>query len=144
MPDDALIHLRIPAGLKARWVRESRAAGMRLTDWIIQRMETPMIKSVPISIPADLDFSALKLSRAANGSVSFSTDAIARIEQASGLRPGYFVAHPEEAVSSLIVAWYRHHLAAGGNADPTAEDLISEIRIEDAAGQAHSYQPGRA
>lgn len=36
---DALIHLRVPASRKARWVRESRAAGMRLTDWIIKRVE---------------------------------------------------------------------------------------------------------
>lgn len=35
---EALIHLRVPAELKARWVRESRAAGMRLTDWIITTM----------------------------------------------------------------------------------------------------------
>lgn len=34
----ALIHLHVPAVLKARWVRESRAAGMKLTDWIIQRV----------------------------------------------------------------------------------------------------------
>lgn len=39
MLDDAVIHLRIPAATKARWVRESRAAGMRLTDWIVQRVE---------------------------------------------------------------------------------------------------------
>lgn len=36
---DALIHLRVPAALKARWVRDSRAAGMKLTDWIINRVE---------------------------------------------------------------------------------------------------------
>ena len=36
---DALIHLRVPAAAKARWVRESRAAGMRLTDWISARIE---------------------------------------------------------------------------------------------------------
>ena len=36
---DALIHLRVPAATKARWVRESRAAGMRLTDWIVERVE---------------------------------------------------------------------------------------------------------
>ena len=33
-----LIHLRVPAATKARWVRESRAAGMRLTDWITARV----------------------------------------------------------------------------------------------------------
>ena len=36
---DSVIHLRVPAALKARWVRESRAAGMRLTDWIVERVD---------------------------------------------------------------------------------------------------------
>lgn len=38
MTTDSIIHLRAPAALKARWVRESRAASMRLTDWIVQRV----------------------------------------------------------------------------------------------------------
>lgn len=38
-PTDATVHLRVPAALKAQWVRDSRAAGMRLTDWIVQRVE---------------------------------------------------------------------------------------------------------
>lgn len=42
MSDDALIHLRVPAALKARWVRDSRAAGLKLTDWILQKMEPNM------------------------------------------------------------------------------------------------------
>lgn len=37
---DSLIHLRVPAALKGRWVRASRAAGMLLTDWIIEAVET--------------------------------------------------------------------------------------------------------
>lgn len=36
---DSLIHLRVPAATKARWVRQSRAAGMKLTDWITHRVE---------------------------------------------------------------------------------------------------------
>ncbi len=36
---DAIVHLRVPAATKARWVRQSRAAGMRLTDWIVQRVD---------------------------------------------------------------------------------------------------------
>lgn len=36
---DALIQLRVPAALKARWVRESRAVGMKLTDWVVEKME---------------------------------------------------------------------------------------------------------
>lgn len=53
MPDDALIHLRVPASLKARWVRESRAAGMRLTDWIIQRMEPDMTPIIYLALADD-------------------------------------------------------------------------------------------
>lgn len=36
---DALIHLRVPAATKARWVRESRKEGKKLTDWIVGRVE---------------------------------------------------------------------------------------------------------
>lgn len=39
---EVLIHMRVPAELKASWVRESRAAGMRLTDWIVERVERTM------------------------------------------------------------------------------------------------------
>lgn len=44
--DDATIHLRVPAALKARWVLESRAAGRRLTDWIIERVEAQMHQTI--------------------------------------------------------------------------------------------------
>jgi hypothetical protein len=40
--EDALIHLRVPAATKARWVQQSRAAGMRLTDWITEKVESAM------------------------------------------------------------------------------------------------------
>ena len=39
MKPDSLIHLRVPATTKGRWVRASRAAGMRLTDWIVDAVE---------------------------------------------------------------------------------------------------------
>jgi len=39
MSDDATIHLRVPAELKGRWVRKSRAEGKRLTDWIVEKVE---------------------------------------------------------------------------------------------------------
>lgn len=35
----AAVHLRVPEKMKARWVEESRAAGMRLTEWVVQRVE---------------------------------------------------------------------------------------------------------
>jgi len=142
---DALIHLRVPAATKARWVRESRAARMRLTDWIVQRVEA----SVPqqqtrIAIPDDLDFAALRLARDAGGDVSFDAAVIARIEHASGLPEGFFMAQPEGTLAGLIVHWYGIHRASGGAADPVAEDLITEARIEDERGGGISHQPGRA
>lgn len=145
MPDDALIHLRVPAALKGRWVRESRAAGMRLTDWIISRVEgQPMTKPTPISIPADLTFADLKLARDGDGNVSFDTAVIERIEAASGLPTGFFIGQHEDAVAELITHWYRAHLAGGGAPDPVQEDLISEVQAEDERGGGLSHSPGRA
>lgn len=46
---EALVHLRVPASVKGRWVRESRAEGLRLTDWLIQRIEQSSIS------PAEFD-----------------------------------------------------------------------------------------
>ena len=36
------------------------------------------------------------------------------------------------------------HRAAGGDADSVAEDLLAEVRAEDAAGQPYSHKPGHA
>lgn len=143
MSDDALIHLRVPASIKARWVRESRSAGMRLTDWIIERVEAPK-KMTTIAIPTGLKFSDLRLARDPSGDVSFDTSVIERIEQASGLPAGFFLASPEDALGELIIQWYRMHLSDGGAPDATADDLIAEARAEDAAGQHYSHAPGRA
>lgn len=143
---DALIHMRVPAATKARWVRESRAAGMRLTDWIVQRVDAQhMHKITPISIPIGMKFSELRLERdPQTGDVSFDTAAIERIECESGLPEGFFMAQAEDAVAALITTWYGAHRAAGGDSDPVAEDLIAEVQAEDAAGQPYSHKPGRA
>lgn len=139
------IHLNVPGNLKARWVRESRAAGMRLTDWIIARVEAqPMTKLTTIAIPPGLSFADLKMARDADGMVSFDISVIARIEAFSGLPEGYFLGRPEDELSDLITQWYRAHLAAGGAPDPVQEDLVGEVRAEDAAGQHASHAPGRA
>lgn len=36
---DALIHLRVPMAVKARWVAQSRREGKKLTDWIVDKVE---------------------------------------------------------------------------------------------------------
>lgn len=145
MPDEALIHLRVPAATKAAWVRESRAAGMRLTDWIIERVEAQQMQQItPISIPADLTFADLKLARDSDGMVSFDTSVISRIEAASGLPDGFFMGQHEGAVAELLTHWYRLHIDGGGAPDAVQEDLIAETRAEDVRGGGFSHQPGRA
>ena len=145
MPDDALIHLRVPASLKARWVRESRAAGMRLTDWILQRMEHAMQhKTTTAIIPHDVRFSDLKLARDPDGHVSFDWRPIERICAASGQDVAVFRDGPEDNLASLLSSWYHAHRSAGGEPDVVYEDLIAEVRAEDAAGQHYSHAPGRA
>lgn len=143
---DALIHLRVTAATKARWVRESRAAGMRLTDWVMQRVEAqPMQRRTPIAIPEGMAFADLGLARnLQTGAVSFDTAVVERIERESGLPAGFFMAQHEDAVASLIIGWYEAHRSAGGEVDPVAEELIAEVRAEDAAGHGYSHKPGRA
>lgn len=117
---DSLIHLRVPAATKARWVRASRAASLRLTDWIVNAVEANMQL------------------------VSFDWSVIDRICAASGLSPSLLRDGPEDNAASLIVAWYNAHRAGGGAPDPIAEDLIAEVRIEDEHGGGFSHTPGRA
>lgn len=35
----ALVHLRVPVAQKRAWVAQSRAAGLRLSDWLVQMIE---------------------------------------------------------------------------------------------------------
>ena len=141
---DALIHLRVPSATKGRWVRASRAAGMRLTDWIIEAVEAHMLRQLTtITITDDVRFSDLRLQRDADGAVSFDWTPIERICAASGLDVAVLRAGPEDNVSGLIAQWYIAHRAAGGEPDPVQEDLIAEVRAEDAAGQPYSHEPGR-
>lgn len=40
--EHAIIHLNVPRETKARWVRASRAEGLRLTDWIAGIVEAEL------------------------------------------------------------------------------------------------------
>lgn len=145
MKPDSLIHLRVPAATKGRWIRASRAAGMRLTDWIVDAVEAHMQQQMSkVAIPDDLDFSDLRLARDPDGSVSFDWAVIERICEASGLPVEMFRDAPEDNVSGLIVGWYQAHRQHGGESDPVAEDLIGEVIAEERAGQSASHAPGRA
>lgn len=76
-----------------------------------------------ITAPDDLDFAALQLARDADGHGSFVWGPIDAICRASGIDPSIF---------------------ADGPPDPTAEDLIGEVRAEDQLGDGTSHAPGRA
>lgn len=104
-----------------------------------------MHKITPISIPQGMTFADLRLGRdSQTGDVSFDTAIIERIERESGLPAGFFMCQPEDAMAALITTWYSAHRAAGGAADAVAEDLLAEVRAEDAAGQPYSHKPGHA
>lgn len=143
-PDDTIV-IKAPAGTKARWVKQSQRAGMKLSDWLINRVEAQTMKNlVAIVIPANMAFSDLKLARDTDGSVSFDWAPIERICAASGLDVGLLRDRSEDALAEVLTVWYRQHLAAGGAPDQVYADLISEVQAEDAAGQQYSHAPGRA
>ena len=59
-------------------------------------------------------------------------------------RPGGTGNPRMEQIMAFFTIKSRAHRAAGGDADPVAEDLLAEVRAEDAAGQLYSHKPGRA
>lgn len=145
MTDKAVIHISVPAATKGRWIRASRAAGMRLTDWIIQAVEEMVQNQIAnVVIPEDITFSDLNLVRDPDGDVSFDWGVIERICEASSLPVEIFKDASEDNVSGLIVCWYQAHRESGGPADAVAEDLIAEVLAEEKAGQSASLHPGRA
>ena len=97
-----------------------------------------------ICIPENISFSDLRLARDADGMVSFDWTPIDAICKASGIDPSFFRETPEDNVASLINEWYRRHIADGGDADLTQEEMIAEALAEDAVGGGFSYPPGRA
>jgi len=95
-----------------------------------------------IVVPEDLEFGDLQLSRdPTTREVSFAWSAIERLCAASGLETSLFLNSPESLVAGLIVTWYRHHRARGGESDAVAEQLIAEAEAEKVFGAVH-VQPG--
>ncbi|EAA6842346.1 hypothetical protein DRX19_15100 [Salmonella enterica subsp. enterica] len=145
MKPDSLIHLHVSAATKGRWIRASRAAGMRLTEWVIDAVEAHIQQKIArLAIPDDLDFSDLHLVRESDGSVSFDWDVVNRICKLSNLPVEIFRDVSEDCISALIVGWYQAHRQHGGESDPVAEDLIAEVVAEEKAGQTVSHHSGRA
>jgi hypothetical protein len=139
------IHLNVPAELKGRWIRASRAAGMRLTDFIVNAVEDYMERQLAnITIPDAVSFADLKLARDSDGMVSFDWSPVEAICKASNLPVEILKDGPEDNVSGLIIAWYENNIASGGQRDPVADDIIGEAIIEQQHGQNYSHQSGKA
>jgi hypothetical protein len=45
----SVIHINVPRAMKARWVRESQAQGLKLTDWITHKLQarTMTVHKIP-------------------------------------------------------------------------------------------------
>jgi hypothetical protein len=141
----SVIHLNVPAIKKARWVRASRAAGVKLTDYIANAVECYMKSQLlQIQIPDSIKFEDLALHMESDGSISFNTDVVNAICRASGVDIRVFEDGPEDNLSELINTWYCSHVENGGSKNPVMESMISEAKTENKLGNGFSYPAGRA
>lgn len=97
------VHLHVQAALKARWVRESRAAGMRLTDWVVKKMEK--------SMELDQLWAALLAAQKAERAATAAHD----VAEALGSGPDYYAAFDRmaQARADLQAAESAYDAAAG-------------------------------
>lgn len=100
-------------------------------------------QKIVLSVPPDMDFADLQLSRRDDGNIRFKIETVERLCLDNELEPS-LVLSSEGNVCELIVRWYAAHRANGGDPDPVAEDIAKEILIELEHGQAVSFAPGRA
>lgn len=95
-----------------------------------------MKKLIGVKIPEGLQFADLRLGRDPETlAVHFDWGPIRRICEASGIDESLLTHGPEDNVAGIIVGWYGHHRESGGEPDPIAEQLLAEVRAEDAAPQ---------
>lgn len=87
------------------------------------------MKTIPITIPADVDFSDLRLARdPVSGDISFEGDIVQSICENNELP------FQVDAINALLVAWYAHHRRDGGALDPVMEQIIAEVEAEAITG----------
>jgi len=65
MPDQDTIVIKAPAGTKARWVRQSQSAGLKLSDWVLRLIDDP---------PADAERYLSRFARKEPGSAVLMTE----------------------------------------------------------------------
>ena len=132
------IHLRVPAPIKGRWVQASRAARMRLTDWITVAVEAYMSQQLARAVPPP----RIGFCGSAPGARGRRQRQFRRRRAAAHLP--IELMQSEDNVAGLIIGWYGIHRQHDGAPDPVAEDPIAETGAEDRAGKQYSLQPGRA
>ena len=64
----SVIHINVPRAVKARWVKASQARGMKLTDWLVDRIETRMnVYSIPDTLASQYHGAGYALAASAGG-----------------------------------------------------------------------------
>jgi hypothetical protein len=63
MPDTIVI--KVPAGTKARWVKQSQSCGLKLSDWVLRLIDDP---------PADAERYLSRFARKEPGSAVLMTE----------------------------------------------------------------------
>jgi hypothetical protein len=101
------------------------------------------IEPIELFVPRNITFADLGLARATTGTITFNWWPLEAICDANGFDFEVFKEGHED-VGTLLISWYLSHLEMGGDKDPTAEELIAEVRMECESGQDISFAPGRA
>lgn len=117
---------------KSRQVAEAR----RLIETALAEIERTEMgkKRLGVKIPEGLRFADLKLSRDPHTlALEFDWAPIEQICRNSGIDMAMMRDGPEDNVAGIITGWYFHHRESGGAPDPVAEQIIREVRREDAA-----------
>lgn len=114
MQDDALIHLRVPAAIKGRWVAESRKQGQKLTDWIVRRVENDMQQFSVEQIIKEVAELALDIGGMANPSEQ-TCDGIQAIQQAA--QAFHAAKTPEQKIDAALLVNEAYCLMSSGLPD---------------------------
>lgn len=85
---------------------------------------------IQITIPDDLRFADLNMTRLPLGGVKFDWEPIERICEASGIDISVFRDSHEDNLGGLITEWYLAARENGEPADPVQEQIIAEVRSE--------------
>ena len=66
----SVIHINVPRAIKARWVKASQARGIKLTDWIIERIEARVnVYPIPDTIASQYHGAGYALAASVGGQI---------------------------------------------------------------------------